>query len=491
MARKERIEVKTEYKRDLQNNYLILEAPDVDEEEHYGLRMARQNHVKGLLPVHESRRDGKLYLHYEITSKQTLESAYEKKVMGYQDILYILTGIRDALENMRKYLLSPQQLLFAPEMIYVQPERKELLLCYYVRENECPIRMLAEFILKRLDHRDRQAVALGYGFFERASGENFSLAETLKEILTTFEGTAGTAGLSAVSDIGAEGAADSRRADERTAMPYSERGNTEEGADGCGEWYEQSGKERFAFGVQEEPYVIHQERGRKDLRGEKDQKKKNSGKADRIFTKVHPAVLLSFLALTVILEILIISEILSLTESGGCFFLILSVEMLLNRRLLHKKNCAREEWDEEEETEEYRELMREVYQEDTVAADPDPVEETRCLIPGEENTVLHLVCHSHEEKAAYPEIHPEHRPVYIGKIKGDADVLLNVPTVSRMHARIQLRQGRCFLKDMNSKNGTFVNGRRLEPQEECEVQEGDIVGFAQIEYQAVKKNGIY
>lgn len=118
--------MKAEYKRDLQNNYLILEVPDAETDEDYGLRMAEQNQVKGLLPMHESRRDGKLYLHYEITSKQTLESVYEKKVMGYQDILYILSGICDTLEIMRKYLLSPQRLLFAPELIYVQPERKAL-----------------------------------------------------------------------------------------------------------------------------------------------------------------------------------------------------------------------------------------------------------------------------------------------------------------------------------------------------------------------------
>ncbi|MCD7736224.1 MAG: DUF6382 domain-containing protein, partial [Lachnospiraceae bacterium] len=177
--------MKTDYKRDLQNNYLILEVPEEKEEDGYGLRMAEQNQVKGLLPIHESRRDGMLYLHYEITSKQTLESQHEKKTMGYQDILYILSEIRDTLENMRKYLLSPQQLIFAPELIYVLPERGGLLLCYYVREHEFPITVLAEFILKRLDHRDRQAVALGYGFFQQAAGANFSLAETLREILAT------------------------------------------------------------------------------------------------------------------------------------------------------------------------------------------------------------------------------------------------------------------------------------------------------------------
>ena len=69
-----------EYKRDLQNNYLILEAPEAEEDD-YRLRMAEQNEISGLLPFHSARKNGILYLHYEITSRQTLESVYERWAM--------------------------------------------------------------------------------------------------------------------------------------------------------------------------------------------------------------------------------------------------------------------------------------------------------------------------------------------------------------------------------------------------------------------------
>ncbi|MCD7716737.1 MAG: FHA domain-containing protein [Lachnospiraceae bacterium] len=526
---KETIEVKTEYKRDLQNNYLILEAPEADAENNYGLRMAEQNQVKGLLPLHESRKDGKLYLHYEITSKQTLESVYEKRAMDYQDILFVLSGIRDTLENMRKYLLSPQKLLFAPEMIYVQPEQKGLQLCYYAEENECPIQMLAEFILKRLDHRDRQAVALGYGFFERASGENFSLTETLKDILKTF----GEAGRTPHAD---DSEVRKTARPKEQALPYN-------GMNGGQRAYEEvpatpadafndTGKQRGIYdspeeealrgSAQEEPYVIHRERSHREWssrecsnreqskweqskweqndreRGNQELsnqersggKRKGERLADCIFSKVHPAVLLSTLALTAVLEVLIMSGILSLTESGGCFFLMLSVEILINRRIFHRKTERPMEWETEEENEEYRKLMQETYQDQAEQMEPEPIEETRCLIPKEEDHSLRLVCCSGTEgKETWPDISPGSQPVYIGKIKGEADVILNVSTVSRMHARIQMRQNQCFLKDMNSKNGTFVNGRRLEPQEECEIGKDDTVAFAQVAYRVVQGTG--
>ncbi|MCD8075480.1 MAG: FHA domain-containing protein [Lachnospiraceae bacterium] len=555
--------MKTEYKRSLQNNYLVLEVPEPDEEDGYGLRMAEQNPVKGLLPMHESRRDGKLFLHYEITSKQTLESLYEKKVMGYQDILYILSGIRDTLEDMRKYLLSPKKLLFAPELIYVLPERGGLLLCYYVKEDECPVTMLAEFILKRLDHRDRQAVTLGYGFFQQASGANFSLATALKEILSV----SGEAGREAAVRTGrdggmprrpqAEAVGGSREAFEgsgrvrtgrfgegnesferaggvrlgegngnREGLKEAQSGFAGEGGtissghrttksrrnengynnrkeydytrSGMTDGYEENtgfrnGEERlreescedayeetYAETYAEDPPVIHRERKRK--------REKKESFADRLFSIVHPAILLSFLAFLVVLELLAVFGVLGLTEAGGCFFLMLSAEILINRKLLNKKKTEKEEWEEEEADEEYQRILREMYQREA-EAEPEPVEETRCLLQEEETDEICLIFvpGKDQEQDSRPDICPGAEPIYIGKIKGEADIILDSSTVSRMHARLEQRDGKCSLRDMNSKNGTFVNGRRLMPQEECEIRENDTVAFAEITYRVAKR----
>jgi FHA domain len=51
--------------------------------------------------------------------------------------------------------------------------------------------------------------------------------------------------------------------------------------------------------------------------------------------------------------------------------------------------------------------------------------------------------------------------------------------VSRRHARITLREGKYFLEDLGSTNGTFINrGKRLQPGQLQSLQDGDeiIVG---------------
>ncbi len=168
--------MKAEYKRDLRDNYLILSALEEKEEDDYSIYMVEKNKIPGLLPVHRSRMDGALLLSYEITGKQPLASLYEQKQLGCADILLILSELGEILETLQKYLLSPENLVFDPEYIFLEPDGKKLSLCYAPGvKNEVSIRSLAEFILRRLDHKDAGAVAAGYRFYGKTLEENFSL----------------------------------------------------------------------------------------------------------------------------------------------------------------------------------------------------------------------------------------------------------------------------------------------------------------------------
>lgn len=66
--------------------------------------------------------------------------------------------------------------------------------------------------------------------------------------------------------------------------------------------------------------------------------------------------------------------------------------------------------------------------------------------------------------------------VVIGREVGLADLLLPERQVSRRHARIERRPDGFFLSDLDSKNGTFLNGREVkEPQQ---LQDGDEIQIA-------------
>lgn len=67
----------------------------------------------------------------------------------------------------------------------------------------------------------------------------------------------------------------------------------------------------------------------------------------------------------------------------------------------------------------------------------------------------------------------EKTTVSIGKRKDEVDIVLEDSSVSRLHARITREGEEYHLEDLNSTNGTFKNGLRLQPYEKRKLETGD------------------
>ncbi|MRR10805.1 FHA domain-containing protein, partial [bacterium] len=72
---------------------------------------------------------------------------------------------------------------------------------------------------------------------------------------------------------------------------------------------------------------------------------------------------------------------------------------------------------------------------------------------------------------------PIDRPELILGRDPAADILIDSPGVSRRHARLYQEAGACWLEDLASRNGTFVNGERLSAP--CHLQSKDEVRLGQ------------
>jgi pSer/pThr/pTyr-binding forkhead associated (FHA) protein len=75
----------------------------------------------------------------------------------------------------------------------------------------------------------------------------------------------------------------------------------------------------------------------------------------------------------------------------------------------------------------------------------------------------------------------------IGRQPGN-DIVLNTSAVSRYHAQFDVAEGRVFLVDLGTVNGTFINDRRLETNGRIPVVDGDIImmGDVQLIFHAPK-----
>ncbi len=61
--------------------------------------------------------------------------------------------------------------------------------------------------------------------------------------------------------------------------------------------------------------------------------------------------------------------------------------------------------------------------------------------------------------------------------------------VSRLHAVIKRQASRVFLMDLGSANGTYVNGKRLNPNAECSLANGDVIALGKLKIQVLLRAG--
>lgn len=72
----------------------------------------------------------------------------------------------------------------------------------------------------------------------------------------------------------------------------------------------------------------------------------------------------------------------------------------------------------------------------------------------------------------------------IGKNSGSVDGVLSFnPAISRVHCKIEKKEGAYYVQDMGSANGTFLNKIRLAKGEACRLSDGDILCLANSDFQ--------
>ncbi|HEX7998135.1 MAG TPA: FHA domain-containing protein [Pyrinomonadaceae bacterium] len=76
---------------------------------------------------------------------------------------------------------------------------------------------------------------------------------------------------------------------------------------------------------------------------------------------------------------------------------------------------------------------------------------------------------------------PGGRRLSVGRGR-DNEMCINDGSVSKIHAALVMnREGTLLVSDTGSTNGTYINGRRISYGEARQIEEGDVVGFGDVE----------
>ncbi len=451
--------MRTEYKRDMNHNYLILTGDERIDTDSYQVRMIVANAVPDLLQCRIQGIDGKFMVYYDITSRHSMTALFEEKKMDLESLQVILGGFIQIMEEMSEYLLNPCQLILEPEYIYLDAERKSVRFCYlpgFHGEIQKQFQNLAEYILPKLDHEDGKAVMLGYNVYRRALEDSFHL-EYIKEELYKI-----------------------CNSDEEDFSPYEKKKTVLQ--------------EENRMTEEEKAEDLWQVEGweRASVSGNEKQKKSSADSQKRKINKIWKPVAGFGAALVLLLGILA-AMILGMLS----YILIKKVcgkKKKLDTPVPEQKYGAAEKEaavyaeDQKESgalsgcnADDSRKELEQIKKNIPTKAEDflDGFGETVVLSAGASKGPATLVSREPGELAT---IYLERDITVIGKLETAADAVINIPTVSRIHAKIRKREGAYYLADLNSRNGTSVNGQLLKTGEEYLLEDEDEVDFAQARY---------
>ena len=449
--------MKAEYKRDMNHNYLILYGEKDINTDSYQVRMLVGNIIPSLLKCRIQGVDGKFMMYFDITSKQAVSTLYEEKKLGIEDLRLIFGGFVKVMEEAAEYLINPAQLVLKPQYIFADCEKKELFFCLmpgYDKDIKEQFQLLTEYILPKIDHEDGEAVILGYGVYRRTMENSFHL-EHIKEELY-------------------------RKQDNKEEIKTETKKDSREIS------VQETGEENLMQSSE-----MSENFWRED-KAEKTDSHKLFGKKVTVFA----LILLALAGVTIAIsggylphqDISVLLGIV-LAGMGG---IMLAVVIIRKAKAVYKQP-QRESREKPQLSETFvRPPVNEILQEGSEDSIKTMMEkksphrereedfgETVVLSAGVVSGPASLVSREPGELAP---IYLQEELTVIGKLENACDAVIDLPTVSRIHAKIRKREEEYYLSDMNSRNGTIVNGRLLLPEEEYRLQEEDEVDFAQARY---------
>lgn len=73
-------------------------------------------------------------------------------------------------------------------------------------------------------------------------------------------------------------------------------------------------------------------------------------------------------------------------------------------------------------------------------------------------------------------------PITVGSLESAATMVIKDASISRMHARFTRDQSKFYITDLNSTNGCYRNGIRLDPNETATIEPGDEIGLGKLKF---------
>ncbi len=432
--------IDAEYHREINHNYLLLESKSTDKADDHQDRMLISRKWEHLLRCSKRMINGRQVYYYEINSKASLQNYFSAGKMKVNDMLVLLQQLEAACGEINDYLMDEEKLVLDPEFVFYDMDQAGYSFLYYpCAENVSEdhgnrLLPLFDFMLGAADESDSDTTDFIYRIYELAEHENFSLA----------------------------GALDDYHADAGGKME-----------DTCS-----------AGMIAETERQDHCETNDR-------QEKEGYGKGEEIPRKIFGIVGL-VMAAGLIMAVYMHSRYIFSSKEELLFYAACSVMLFTGIAALalfvcRKSTAAKKDprSTESEPDAQYNaqsaETAAQVIMPGAGNGSNEKNYDGKTVFFSQETDPLEYKLYA-EDKKNRQHIGLEKMPCIIGKLAGNVDICIKDESISRLHARIDYSEGCYTVTDLNSTNGTYVNGMQLGPNETVELTKGDEVRFGELNY---------
>ena len=474
------------YYKEQQHNFMVIKQTESESQAAYHSKMLKSRKMDHLLKVNERIVNGDKYNYYDITSKLSLKQLLGSRSLSMSDITPFMDDLRGACKEIDNYLLDTARLVLDPDMIFYSHVKEKYYFLYNistpVEESEHDIGLLMDYLLDKADSDDESASDLIYSLYEQYE----------KGILDVW-------GMLDIYDNYA--AAGKKNDDSRNRSVSSIRGSS----------FSDLTAPDTPSDLKADPYFVYDNNdGPVPDPVPMPSPLPPAASAQSPARKTAP-IIIAVIGILGLVACVTIRMLLKLDPDEELIWLAGTiVSILLSAAGIiwfvissGKKNQTEPQPDSVAAFSDPANCP-DIHMEDFIASPSrsarpvssgskqehlnediedvyaPPIEGQTVFFDGTSESGTYKLYALDRKNKKHIEL--THLPVTIGKLNGYVDFVIDHPSISRMHAKLDMQGDRLMLSDLNSTNGVYLNGMRLSPNEVREIEEGDEIRFGSLNY---------
>lgn len=412
---------------------LLVTDWDKKELDSYEIELFKHSKVPGFLSFEVREVDGNIRFYYEMGHGVSLSSALKHMSLSFERVRNMVDSINQMWETCEEYLLDPLSVIYDQAWVFADVTTGKLSFLYYPQKegDEKEIKDFLSVLLQNVDKKQEEGMLYLLRFYNQVTEDGYS--ENVKETV------------------------------------FNERKNEEI-----------MNMEVTITETNNEPFVV---------------KEKKTGKRKVKVCDITKKLMVVVAFIDVLMLVGLCCNILTYEKMG---YLFVGLGLLIAMSIVYMQmdtdetpeEMMQDYWKDEESKFKVEQVQNandtpkeEVYNDETVLLSGYVEEESvvkeishgdLCLKPFN-NDKLKPVCFGHKS-------------VVVGSMEEGCDYRLDEKGISRMHAKLMDKEDGAYLIDLNSTNGTFLNGQLVTPGTDYKIEEGDMISFGESEFFVTYEN---